>query len=284
MQYMIIADLHGNTEWAKRMVDEAVSRGIDTIVQLGDFGIWPGPKGDKYLRKLSEYLGLHGIKLLFVDGNHEDFPKLYRWPIDPATGLRPIDLDGTKQGVNIWHIPRGHVWEAEGLRFMGVGGAVSIDREYRIPGKSWWPEEQLTGEDLVKVREQGRVDVLFTHDCPTSVPYTGLKADPESHIHRQKMNEVADITQPALWFHGHMHKPMHYWHRTINDMGLDIEVIGLDCDNQRHCFCVFDVSRRTVDFPTDQEHTVFHTRPREPWYSRQGFWPGPPPGGYGVLD
>jgi hypothetical protein len=47
-------------------------------LQLGDFGIWPGPDGRRYLDAVSAVLDLVKAQLWFADGNHEDFGQLAR--------------------------------------------------------------------------------------------------------------------------------------------------------------------------------------------------------------
>ena len=53
-----------------------------------------------------------------------------------------------------------------------MGGATSVDKEYRIPYSSWWPQE-LPGERnfeeaRTKLDSVGwRVDYVITHTCST---------------------------------------------------------------------------------------------------------------------
>jgi Icc-related predicted phosphoesterase len=235
---LLIGDTHGNTAWAREMVALAQALKADAIVQLGDFGIWPGPGGDKFLRKLNKYLDEADLNLYFVDGNHEDFPKLEKLR-GGQEGIAPLVLQGFEHPVpaRIHHIPRGHVWEWGGVAFMGVGGAVSIDRQWRIPGKSWWPEETLTPAQEEYALEQAaqHIDVLVSHDCPTYVPMTGLVNDPNSHWHRQIITGIAKVAAPRLWFHGHMH---HYMEYKFGYGDEETQVYGLDCDATRDSWAV----------------------------------------------
>jgi predicted phosphodiesterase len=237
---LLIGDTHGNTAWAREMVALAQALKADAIVQLGDFGIWPGPGGDKFLRKLNKYLDEADLNLYFVDGNHEDFPKLKELR-GGQEGIAPLIWAGVENPTprRIRHIPRGHVWEWDGVTFMGVGGAVSIDRQWRIPGQSWWPEETLSPAQEEYALEQAAkfspVDVFVSHDAPTSIPMQGLIPDPQSTWHRQVISDIARAAAPRLWFHGHFHKYLEYKFGYGDD---ETQVYGLDCDATRDSWAV----------------------------------------------
>jgi predicted phosphodiesterase len=73
---MFAGDWHGNLTWAVNCVGMAQMAKVDAIVQLGDFGIWPGPTGQRYLNMLEDALASVDLTCYFIDGNHEDFPQL----------------------------------------------------------------------------------------------------------------------------------------------------------------------------------------------------------------
>lgn len=106
-------------------------RDVSVLVQLGDFGfVWPRRNWGIDLSKISWRLAAMGQTLYFLDGNHEDFTRLYRHPID-ADGLRWLRS-------NIAHIPRG--WRtalASGKTLAVLGGANSVDVSSRVQGSSW---------------------------------------------------------------------------------------------------------------------------------------------------
>lgn len=144
-----------------------------------------------------------------------------------------------KDYPRIIHLPRGYRWTWWGQAWMALGGATSIDRLQRIPGRSWWPEEALTDEDVEYASRPGAVDVLVCHDAPygANVPGVGLgpprpcdwplQTQLESYDHRLKVRKVVDVVRPRLVAHGHMHC-------RYSDMlhldGHDTMVEGLDCD------------------------------------------------------
>jgi hypothetical protein len=163
----LAGDWHGNIPWAMRMVAAAHDAGVRVIVQLGDFGYWrDDPSTRKYLRRLERLLGELDMTLYWVDGNHEDHVRLLKHPL-AADETRPIS-------DHVVHPPRGFRWtwrDGDGIdrTWLALGGAVSMDRVYRTPGRSWWPEEEITPTDVSVAIAGGLVDVLDHLSQPITV-------------------------------------------------------------------------------------------------------------------
>lgn len=198
------------------------------IVHLGDFGY---AFTSSYLQPLDRALARARLRLLFVDGNHEDHVRLAKFPRRP-NGLARLT-------PHIWHLPRGHRWTWAGIRFLAVGGAHSVDRPYRVPGISWWAEEWLTDEQIATAIAGGPADVLVAHDCPTGVTIPGIddRTTPapwpaaelaRSDEHRRRLRAVVDATRPRVIWHGHYHVA----HQQTVDLGYGpVHVSGLDRDD-----------------------------------------------------
>lgn len=220
-------DWHGNGNFGERAIYHCAEQGVDTIIHCGDFGYHFSAK---YLRGLQTALDVTGIVLLFVDGNHENFPKLYQYPIK-KNGLRRL-------APNIWHLPRGFRWSWHGVDFLACGGAYSVDRQWRILGTSWWPEEQITDADIAKCGTDP-VDVMVTHDCPRGVVIPGIDDRPLNEApfpfdallhaaeHRERLTEIVNAVRPAHLWHGHYHT---LYQRTALTQYGELHVTGLDCD------------------------------------------------------
>lgn len=221
-------DWHMNRQWAGRAIRYAADQGAQHIVHTGDFGY---TFHQQFLDVVSSALRLHGLRLWFVDGNHESFPWLDRVAVDPVTGLRPLS-------DRIFHLPRGFRWEWGGVRFLAMGGAHSVDRMARIPGREWWPEETITPRQVHAAGAQGPTDVIVSHDAPAGcvipgiddvdapswIPPAELKA---SFEHRLRFQTLCAATRPSSIWHGHYHTR----HRTLCDLGYGPVVVnGLDCD------------------------------------------------------
>lgn len=228
---LVAGDWHGNTAWAlgviRRLPELLPDEVPRIIVHCGDFGIWPGPEGARYLRKLDRELARVGGVLWFVDGNHEDHRRLAGLP-DAVSGHG-------RAGDRILHLRRGQRWNWHGRTWLALGGAVSIDRADRVEGRSWWPEEEITAGQARQVTGAGRADVMVTHDCPAGVPHTfsALPAwlDPadlvRSDAHRGLLQTVVDQVRPAHLIHGHLHRA---YERDVGMRHGTVHVTGLDCD------------------------------------------------------
>ena len=227
---MMAGDWHGNTAWAIKAVYEAVNNGCDVIVQLGDFGIWPGPGGKRYLDDLNAVLESLDVMLYFVDGNHEDFTQF--------TDNKIVE-DGTRKfRSNIYHLPRAFTWEWFGRKWMSLGGAFSVDKDFRVLNQSWWEEEQTTDEDVERAIAAGHVDVLLTHDAPLDiVEIPGIndanfpfhpKMLPLAKENQARIKEVILALEPEEVWHGHFH--VAYGRELVHAPGKEWTIIGLACD------------------------------------------------------
>jgi hypothetical protein len=172
-----------------------------------------------------------------VDGNHEDHDRIAEW-LDATDNQPWFD----KRYPNITHLPRGYRWQWWGKTWLAMGGAHSVDRLHRTPGKSWWEGEHITEDQITKAITGGPVDVMITHDCPFGINIPGIHTDekldaeksfwPLSEIalandHRKKLARVVDAVRPSLLVHGHYHVRYSALRRG-EDFLMQVE--GLDCD------------------------------------------------------
>jgi len=209
----VTGDWHGESDFVEAVVRAApVGRaGRPVLLQLGDFGIWPGRSGARFLDRLEVVLHERDAIVLFVDGNHEDHPQLLAGPLR-ADGLRVVR-------PRVYHLPRGFRWTWHGLSWLALGGAHSIDWATRVAGTDWWPaQEALTVVDVGAAAAAGPVDILVSHDCPAGVSIPGIRdpapgQPPELHrelviesMHRLLLRSVVEWTQPDRVLHGHYHK------------------------------------------------------------------------------
>ncbi len=241
IRVLIAGDTHGELPWCERLVKYAVKQKIKTILQVGDFGYWPHRNnGQTFLTELSKALVAAGIKWYWVDGNHENFD----W-LDAEGAFGADSMQETYP--NIIYIPRGHRWEWDGVPFLGLGGAASIDKHWRVPGDSWWAKECISMAEAEKAIQGGHADIMVTHDSPmVEVPIEGLLMDHEaSNQNREALRKVVDEVKPRLLFHGHYH------HRFSADHGpTHIEALGKNGDGAKG-FCVLHLPSLNVVHPRD---------------------------------
>jgi hypothetical protein len=131
------------------------------------------------------------------------------------------------------------VWEWAGKRFIALGGAYSVDKQYRLDveearrkpaGTLWFPEEEMTDKDMTDylMAAPQTVDFMFTHDKPLmSNPGWNRKDLKECHPNQARIQEAVDILRPHLIAHGHLH---YRYDDTIDTPHGKAQVLGLDAD------------------------------------------------------
>lgn len=204
----------------------------DFVIVCGDFGIWHDTSEER--DKLS-WLSKKNFTLLFVDGNHENFDRLYgnEFPV--------VDFHGGKAHKirdNIYHLIRGNVFELCGKKFFAFGGASSHDirdgilnpgdyaseaelidaylawhregRMFRVNHRSWWSQEMPSDSEmeagLKTLEEHGNsVDYVITHCCPQHIAayFSSGMYKPD------KLTSYFDIVDNRAefkkWYFGHYH-------------------------------------------------------------------------------
>jgi hypothetical protein len=208
---LLVGDAHGNAAFVQTAIECAARQGITRILQLGDFGIWPGPEGIEYLSRVESQARRHRVRVDFLDGNHEDYTQLEAWREDNERAE-----DGSvivRPHIHWW--PRGSVAQWHGRRVGFLGGAVSVDRLSRWPYQSWWPQEEITADDLTALEtnttaDGGTLDVLFTHDTTNFVHLPSRRAWPaevlaDATASRELIDTALVRLRPTLLVHGHWH-------------------------------------------------------------------------------
>jgi len=185
---LIVADVHADATFLKKVIKTARDHICDAIFQLGDFGYWPTHNAN--FPKASPYMPIY-----FIDGNHEEHPKLNQ------------NEEYTEIVPNVYHISRGTYLKIGNMDCVAIGGAFSIDRPHRIEGHSWYHEEEISNYDVDKClihKEFVPMDIIFSHDCPFSVNVVSnnhLLAIPT----RERLDIIKDKLDPRYWFFGHYH-------------------------------------------------------------------------------
>ena len=204
----ITGDLHGHIDIHKlnkeKFPIQSDMTKDDFIIVCGDFGlVWGGAnaKSDAYWQ---EWLDNKPFTTLFVDGNHENHELLQQYPV--------VEWHGGKVHMikpSVIHLMRGQVFEINGKRFFTMGGASSHDKEYRVEGISWWPQELPSPEEYEEAernlaRHNWKVDYVISHCGPTS-----LQAFICGFFEKDHLTDYFDSLYARLewdmWYLGHYH-------------------------------------------------------------------------------
>lgn len=180
----------------------------DYLIIAGDFELfWDNSEKEIEMRKRLEE---KPFRILFVDGNHENFDILNSFKVDIWNGGKVHKISN-----NIYHLMRGQVFIIEGKKIFTFGGANSIDKAFRIKGVSWW-EEELPNEKELKEgienldKNNWEVDYVITHCCSSKTletvsAYCGFRNNYETNI----LNKYFDLIEEKLkykhWYFGHYH-------------------------------------------------------------------------------
>jgi hypothetical protein len=214
----ITGDTHGNQfKWVEQM--QPILGQHDTIIVCGDFGVgfWDGRYWPEEM--FYDFLSEQKYTVLFLDGNHEDFDKLNRYPVEIWCGGRVHKIRH-----NLIHLMRGEVYCLEGNSIFVFGGGYSIDKDFRKEGESWWPQEMPSEEEyrnatanLKKVDYQ--VDYMLTHTAPSETVYylstlrkLGIKDNVTEELPLTAfLDEVQRKVTYQRWYFGHFHADVEVW-------------------------------------------------------------------------
>jgi len=176
---IFIGDVHGKYEQYKKIIKEHK----DTI-QVGDMGVG-------FRRLNGEWRQNPPHKLMmeqnarFIRGNHDN----------------PGVCAGHSQ-----FIPDGKIIDD----MMFIGGAFSIDWQYRVPDHSWWPDEEVSDSMFGHIHnEYNRIKpaCMVTHDCPHSIiPMLHSHHFGEQQRTQMALEAMFKIHKPKVWVFGHHHK------------------------------------------------------------------------------
>lgn len=240
----ITGDCHGefNKFSTKRFREQKELTRDDFVIVCGDFGLWNNNKTERWWFKWMEE---KNFTILFVDGNHENFDRLY------SVEFEVVDFHGGKAHKireNIYHLMRGYVFDLCDKKFFAFGGASSHDiddgildrkdfqsdrelvNEYnkrtrrgemlRINHISWWKEEMPSKEEMefglkTLAEHNNKVDFIISHCCPQEIVSVLSMGCYKADAMTLYFNEVAQKADFQKWFFGHYHNDMQIMNKYI---------------------------------------------------------------------
>lgn len=208
----ITGDRHGNFSDIGEFCVKTKTKKDDIMIVLGDAGI--NYYGNKKDIKLKESLSNLPITLFCIHGNHENRPN----NIDSYEEKN--FLGGTAyiepNYPNIIFAKDGEAYDINGYKCLVIGGAYSVDKEYRLlRGYSWWEDEQPTPsiKNAVETKIEAlrhTVDVVLTHTCPSKyipiemfLPF--IDQSKVDNSTEEWLNEIEKNLNYTKWFCGHYH-------------------------------------------------------------------------------
>jgi len=218
-----IGDVHG-LKYELGLILENLPENADSVIQIGDMGVGFG-QGDYWHESLDGLMQSKNAK--FIRGNH-DSPEVCKT-------------------MKSW-IPDGLVQND----MMTIGGAWSIDYQWRTMGLDLWEDEELSHTELnrlIDVYDLVRPRIMVTHDCPESVSLelfikTGNSLAGTTQFKTRTaaaLQTMFELHQPELHLFGH-------WHRDKDEV---INGTRFICLNELS-YCDVDMETLEVTWPEYQ--------------------------------
>ena len=201
----VTGDTHGSLDYNKLHTMREKFTGEDLLLIAGDFGaVWHKNTLEK---DLQIYRRLK-CKVLFADGNHENFDLLESLPQEEFCGGKVH-----RAAENVYHLMRGQVFTLQGRTVFVMGGAESTDKVRRREGQSWWKQESVTWADVDEglknlAAHANAVDYVLTHTMPSSLlmrPPFYRKVGVAPNTSEYLLNIFAEQVRFTHWYFGHWH-------------------------------------------------------------------------------
>lgn len=169
---LYIGDVHGHIEQYLAIIRLETGPSI----QLGDMG--------------AGFVQVPGVPIQhkFIRGNH-DAPDICHFHANYL---------GDYGYVNAW-------------RTFYLSGAYSPDKDTRTIGVDWWPNEELSYQDLMgalDIYKDVKPQIVVSHDCPLDIaaliPKTLGHPDIKSRT-GFALQQMFELHQPKHWIFGHYH-------------------------------------------------------------------------------
>ena len=201
----VTGDTHGDISRLSPSALKFMEPG-DTLIICGDFGfVWDNSKReDKILRSL----GKRRYNICFIDGTHENFGLLDRYPVTKFNGGKVHRISG-----NLYNLMRGQLYRIDGMSIFTMGGGELPDAEYvevgdelggaQLPSR----DELLAGIGVMELVDYN-VDVIITHEPPAKTReflLLNTKEEAKVSVLNTFFDELSRQCTYKKWFFGSMH-------------------------------------------------------------------------------
>ncbi len=212
----VTGDIHGSIDINKiskaHFPESKAMTKDDYLIICGDFGlVWDYCGENKEEAYWLDWLENHSFTTLFVDGNHECFPRLHALPQKEWNG-------GNVHVVreHVLHLMRGQVFNIDGKIFFTMGGASSHDRgplvgnTEEVIGKYWWKEEIPSVEEMQEglmnlQKHGGEVDYIITHCLPSDLQKRYSQGRYRRDLLTDYLMYIKMKVKYRHWYCGHYH-------------------------------------------------------------------------------
>jgi len=205
---------------------EEIYKGIKYHIILGDggFGWQQNTENDK---RNYDILSKRPFLVLCVQGNHE-----------PIYGMKNVEEKDISLGETVLminknpfvaYLKRGKVYMIDSIKFLVLGGALSIDKYRRIENKTWWKNEYWSKkekDDLFKLLETDNTfDCVISHTGPWHINVklfhyyyplsTGGNYDKVNDKVAKLNDEIHKKINFREWWAGHYHDDVYHYCKNL---------------------------------------------------------------------
>ena len=198
----------------------------DYVIICGDFGgVWTFEEESSREKEMLDWLDSKNFTTLFVDGNHENYTRLYNYPVEEWNGGKVHKIRNS-----VIHLMRGEVFYIDNKKFFVFGGArshdiqdgiLNLDEEeriyefrkrgayFRIRDFSWWDlelpiEEEMENGTTNLEKVDYKVDYIISHCCPTSIQ-TLINPPNKKDFYTEYLQQISEKCMFKKWYFGHYH-------------------------------------------------------------------------------
>ena len=232
----VTGDMHGNPTRLNKDIfpEQSEMDRSDVVIVCGDFGLlWDYRGESKKEKELLDWLQSKPFTVVFVDGNHECFPRLNSLPVEERFGA-PVGV----VRENVFHLKRGNIYTINGKKVFAFGGASSHDISdgiiglngfdkdwkrtakkwemqgkwfFRVNGISWWPDEVEQNMEVYAAalnnleREDNKVDYIITHCINKETQVLINPSFTETDKVIEFLSAIKRDVEYKHWFFGHYH-------------------------------------------------------------------------------
>lgn len=208
----ITGDTHGNFDRICDFCDKNNTQQSDIMIILGDAGInYYGGRKDYYRKNLISDLP---ITLFCIHGNHEkrpfDIPSYVEIPWHGGTVYQEPEFP------KLLFAKDGEIYDFDGKKAIVLGGAYSIDKNYRLTHDMNWfhneqPSEEIKAYAVQQLAAQNwQVDTVLSHTVP--LKYEPIESE-KSGIDQSKIDKSTEQWLDGIenrlnydkWYCGHWH-------------------------------------------------------------------------------
>lgn len=219
MKWFITGDTHGKVYERIMSSDFGMTHDAALII-LGDCGLnfWLNKTDKREKQRVEKQLAAFDSRLYCVRGNHEERPENLNYPF-----VWDNDVNGLvyqeAEFPNIRYFIDGGTYWINDQRTLILGGAYSVDKEYRLARAmpdavwtGWFKDEQLTEKEMADIMSftYKDYDVILSHTCPLEwMPIDMfLPMIDQSTVDKtmeEWLSQVKEQFKWEYWYCGHYH-------------------------------------------------------------------------------